>query len=138
MKVLDTDILTLFMRAHTQVLQRRLHEPEEVVITVLSRIEVLQGRFASLMKAANGEELSRGQERLDQADRDLRAFPVLPISNPAAAEFDRLRQIKRLKKIGRGDLLIAAIVMANQAILVTRNVKDYRMVPGLSIENWAD
>jgi tRNA(fMet)-specific endonuclease VapC len=101
-------------------------------------MEVLQGRFASLFKAADGKELKRGQQRLDQAERDLRAFRVLSITDAVAAEFDRLRQVKRLKKIGRGDLLIAAIAMANRATLVTRNVKDFRTVPGLQIENWAD
>jgi predicted nucleic acid-binding protein len=35
-----------------------------------------------------------------------------------------------LKKIGRGDLLIAAITLANQATLVTRNEKDFCLVPG--------
>ena len=126
------------MLGQAKVVQRRMQETEEVVIAVVSRIEVLQGRFASLLKAANGEELMRGQHRLDQAERDLRAFRLLPIIDAVAAEFDRLREIKRLKKLGRGDLLIAAIVMANRAMLVTRNVKDFRTVPGLQIENWAN
>jgi tRNA(fMet)-specific endonuclease VapC len=138
MKVRDTDTLTLFMQGQPKVFQRRMQETEEVVIAVMSRIEVLQGRFATLAKAANGQELLRGQHRLDQAERVLRAFRILPITDAVAAEFDRLRQIKRLKKIGRGDLLIPAIVMANRATLVTRNVKDFRTVPGLQIENWAD
>jgi tRNA(fMet)-specific endonuclease VapC len=137
MKVLDTDTLTLFMQGQPKVLQRRMQETEEVVISVMTRIEVLQGRFASLAKAANGEELKRGQHRLDQAERDLQAFRILPIISAVAVEFDRLRQLKRLKKIGRGDLLIAAIVLANRATLVTRNVRDFRTVPGLQIENWA-
>ena len=34
--------------------------------------------------------------------------------------------------------LIAAIVLANKATLGTRNLKDYRKVPGLQVENWVD
>jgi hypothetical protein len=33
----------------------------------------------------------------------------------AAAEFDRLRKNKKLKKIGRCDLLIAVLTLANRA-----------------------
>jgi predicted nucleic acid-binding protein len=35
-------------------------------------------------------------------------------------------------------LLIAAIVLANRATLVSRNLTDFRQVPGLQVENWAD
>jgi tRNA(fMet)-specific endonuclease VapC len=65
-------------------------------------------------------------------------FRVVLFDAVAAAEFDQLRQTKGLKKIGRGDLLIASIALANKATLVTRNLKDYRKVPGLQLENWAD
>jgi tRNA(fMet)-specific endonuclease VapC len=39
---------------------------------------------------------------------------------------------------GRGDLLIASIALAFQAILVTRNTKDFQRIGGLRVENWAD
>jgi tRNA(fMet)-specific endonuclease VapC len=138
MKVLDTDTLTLLLQGQPKVLEHRKQESDEVVIAVVGRMEVLQGRFASLFKAADGKELKRGQQRLDQAERDLRPFRVLSITDAVAAEFDRLRQIKRLKKTGRGDLLIAAIALASRATLVTRNVKDFQTVPGLNVENCAD
>ncbi len=43
-----------------------------------------------------------------------------------------------VEKIGRADLLIAAITLAREATLVTRNVKHFRQVPGLKVENWVD
>ncbi len=133
MKVLDTDTLTLFMQGRPRFKEHRMHETEEVVIAVMSRIEVLQGRFASLAKAANGEELIRGQHRLDQAERDLRAFRILPIIDAVAAEFDRLRQIKRLKRIGRGDLLIAAIVSVGSTTLPPEQRRIASSSPVLSV-----
>ena len=95
------------------------------------------------MKAADGDELQRGQARLDQADRDLSAFRILSVEPAAAATFDKLRHDKKLKKIGRTDLLIACIALAHRATLVTRNRKHFRLIPwsasgelgGLSLRN---
>jgi len=63
---------------------------------------------------------------------------VLPVEATASAEFDRLRANKKLKKIGRADLLIAAITLAHRATVVTRNLRHFRQVPGLQVENWVD
>jgi tRNA(fMet)-specific endonuclease VapC len=138
MFILDTDTLTHLLKGNPRVSARRAQTTEEVAITVITRIEILQGRFASVLKAEDGEKLLLAQQRLAESEKDLEHFLVLAVDAAAAAEFDRLRQIKKLKKIGRGDLLIAAITLANGATLVTRNLKDYRQVEGLHLENWAD
>jgi len=140
MYVLDTDTLSHLFAGHPSVLARRSTvASSEVAITIVTRIETLQGRFAFLLKAATGDELLRAQLWLEKTIESLAEVEtVLTITPAVAAEFDRLRQNKKLKKIGRGDLLIAAIVLANRASLVTRNLKDFRLVPGLQIENWDD
>jgi tRNA(fMet)-specific endonuclease VapC len=138
MFVLDTDTLTYLFRGHERVTEHRAQATEEVVVTIITRFEVLQGRFASVLKAEDGEKLLVAQQRLVENERDLQHFFVLGIDISTAAEFDRLRQNKKLKKIRRGDLLIAAITLVNRATLVTRNLKDFRQVPSLRIENWAD
>jgi tRNA(fMet)-specific endonuclease VapC len=138
MFVLDTDTLSLFLRAHVGVTDRVAHATEEVAITLITRIELLQGRFASVLKAENGERLIQAQHRLDENEKDLDRFTILVFDSMAAAEFDRLRKNKKLKKIGRCDLLIAVLTLANRATLVTRNRKDFGQVPGLKVEGWAD
>ena len=40
------------------------------------------------------------------------------------------------KKIGPNDLIIAATALANNAVLVTNNVDEFKRVPGLSLECW--
>ena len=138
MIILDTDTLSLFFANHAHVVTRYRAETDEIVSTVVSRIEILQGRFAMLFKAADGTQLRLGQGRLDRAESDLRTFRFLPINEAVAIQFDKLRLDRKLRKIGRGDLLIASIALAFRARLVTRNTRDYQNIPGLRIENWAD
>jgi tRNA(fMet)-specific endonuclease VapC len=140
MYVLDTDTLSLVFQGHPRVAARHSTVPtSEIAIAVVTRIETLQGRFDFLLKAASSVELLRAQQLLNRTEELLTTVPaILPIDASAATEFDRLRPNKKLKKIGRRDLLIAAITLANRATLVTRNLKHFRQVPGLQVENWAD
>lgn len=99
----------------------------------------LRARFAFLLKAADGAQLQRAQRWIEQSEADLRKLPVVTVdAAAAAAEFDKLRKQKKLKKFGRGDLLIACIALANNGTLVTRNLKHFRQIPNLKVENWAD
>jgi len=54
MFVLDTDTLSLLVLGHEWLSERARTAAEEVVMTVISRIEILQGRFGSVRKAADG------------------------------------------------------------------------------------
>ncbi len=138
MILLDTDIVTLFGLGHDQVTKRVLAVGDLVVISVVTRIEILRGRFDFVLKAKDGVELRRAQELLDRSEWDLNKLVIVPIDPQAAEEFDRLRVQSKLKKIGRADLLIASIALAHRATLVTRNVKHFRAVTNLNVENWAD
>ena len=138
MTLLDTDTLTLLLMGHRKVQQRLDAAEDDVVISIVTRIEVLRGRFDSVLKAANGAELQLAQLRLDDAELRLAVVPVISFESAAAREFDRLRENKSLRKIGRNDLLIASITLAQKAILVTRNLRHFRLVPGLQVVNWAD
>jgi len=136
--LLDTDTLSLLFAGHPRVSQHVRRATDEVATTIITRIEILEGRFASLLKAEDGGGLLRRQERLLQSERNLSTLPILALDASAAGEFDRLRLNKRLKKIGRRDLLIASSALAHRATLVTRNRRHFQQVPGLKVENWAD
>jgi tRNA(fMet)-specific endonuclease VapC len=140
MHLIDTDTLRHLHQQHPRVLQR-LHElgaEETVATTIITKIEALRGRFDSVLKAANTAEFLRAQDLLAQTEELLRELPILPLDAVAIAEFERIRQIKGLKKIGRGDLLIAGIALARQATLVSRNLRDFQRVPDLRVVNWVD
>src|SRR5436305_14931768 len=95
MIVLDTDTLTLLLAGQPRVVERRRRDEDEVVVTIITRIETLQGRFATLLKAAAGSELLRGQERLDRAERDLAVFRPLMV-DAAAATWNRRSRCRGL------------------------------------------
>lgn len=140
MFLLDTDILSLLFHNNPKVLRRLAAlPPDELISTsIIFRIETLRGRFDSMLKASNKEEWLRAQERLIEEERRLTKLEIVLIDSRAADEFERLKIEKRLRKMGRSDLLIDCIAIARRATLVTRNVKHFKLVPGLKIENWAD
>ena len=138
MFVLDTDTVTLIERGHERVNERLAQATRAVVTTEITRMEILQGRFASVFKAEDGEQLLIARDRLEQAEARLQSVRMLLVDAASASEFDRLLATKGLRRIGRADLLIASIALANKATLVTRNRRDFQKVPGLQIENWAD
>ena len=138
MILLDTDSFTLHQYGQKRFLERFGAASEDPAITLITRIEALRGRHDALFKAEDGARLLAAQLSLLRTEEHLALFQIVPLDAAASAEFDRFRQTKGLKKIGRGDLLIASIALANKATLVTRNRKDFQKVPGLRIENWAD
>jgi tRNA(fMet)-specific endonuclease VapC len=138
MILLDTDTLTLLFRGHPCVESRVRSAEDAVATTVITWIEVLQGRFDAILKASDAAQLERAHQRLEESIRQLATLSIIPITPAAAQHFAMLLRNKKLKKIGRGDLLIASIALAQQATLASRNLRDFKQIPGVKVENWAD
>ncbi len=139
MHLLDTDTMTHAHLGHRKVASRIQQVGEQnVATTIVSAIEIIRGRHEYILKAADGAQLLRAQQLLNATEEMLMDIQIFRVDAQAAAEFDRLRQMKMLKKIGRADLLIGCITLAHRATLVTRNHDDFRQIPGLKIENWVD
>jgi tRNA(fMet)-specific endonuclease VapC len=125
MILLDTDSFTLHQYGQERFMERFRAASEEPATTIVTQIEALRGRYDAVVKAEDGARLLVAQQGLLRTAKHLALFIVVWFDDVAAAEFDRPRQTKRLKKIGRNDLLIASIALANKATLVTRNTKDF-------------
>lgn len=139
MYILDSDTLTHLHAGNPQVVENlQSVEDPDVVITIITKIELLRGRFEFVLKAETGAELVRAQQLLARTEDLLAQLLVLPFDAQAAGHFDRLRVQSNLRKIGRADLLIASITLAQRATLVTRNLRHFRHVPGLKVVNWVD
>jgi len=62
-----------------------------------------------------------------------RKIQVLEFDERAATEFQRLRKLGI--RVGTMDLKIASIVLATRAKLLSRNLKDFRQIPELDVED---
>jgi tRNA(fMet)-specific endonuclease VapC len=109
---------------------------ENIFVTVVTLQEQLQGRLAVI------NQVAKSPEQLENAYRNLRitqAFfcriNLLDFDDRALACYQNLRQ-QRIN-IGTQDLRIAAIALALQTIIVTRNSQDFGRVPNLVIEDWS-
>jgi tRNA(fMet)-specific endonuclease VapC len=139
MHLLDTDTLTRAHAGFPGIAERvRQVGEQNIATTIITAIEILRGRHEFLLKASNGDQLLRAQRLLQSSEQLLRTLLIIPVERTSAAVFDRLRKDKKLKKMGRADLLIACIALANRATLVTRNLKHFRQLHGLQLENWID
>jgi tRNA(fMet)-specific endonuclease VapC len=134
--ILDTDMLTLLEEGHPAVGRRFLQERrEDVAVTVLSVEEQLSGWYTQLRKAKRLERLAWAYRRLTDTVSFLAHLRVLTYDQAAMQRYEQLRT--RKIKIGRMDLRIAATVLEQSAILVTRNARDFGRVPHLQMEDWS-
>jgi tRNA(fMet)-specific endonuclease VapC len=111
---------------------------------VLRRFESLELGEAALSVITYGE-LCFGLERMPNNNasrktlKDLTSLvPVLPLPENAGEAYGRIRAKLTAKGelIGGNDLWIAAHAVAGGLTLVTNNVREFKRVPGLRIENW--
>ncbi len=139
MHILDTDTVVHLHAGNPRVAENLKHlDDPDVGITVITKIELLKGRFDFLLKASDQEQLQRAQRLLHRTEELLSQIPVFSVDERAAGQFEALRKTRRLRKIGRADILIASIALASRAVLVTRNLRHFRQVPGLVLANWVD
>ena len=89
---------------------------------------------AYLSRAPDSAAVVRGYERLGKVLANFAAAQVLPFDDAAAHVFDEFR--RRRIRIGVMDLRIAAIAFSRDMTVLTRNVRDFRRVPKLKVEDW--
>jgi tRNA(fMet)-specific endonuclease VapC len=139
MLVLDTDHVSLLEWAsgaeYRRLKQRLETVEEEVVTTIVSCEEQTRGWLAYGSRTRSLEQQIEAYRRLHRHLDVYGTIIVLDFDESSAAEFQRLA--RRRIRIGTLDLRIAAIVLARDATLLSRNLADFRQVPGLNVEDWA-
>ena len=122
-----------------------------IVIYVLKRRpkEVLEifNRNASRMAISSItlSELIFGAEKSPNVDKNLEAIEefvshldVLPYDAKASQQYGQITAAleKRGEIIGENDIHIAAHAISQGLILVTNNLREFKRVPNLALENW--
>lgn len=139
MLILDTDHLSILDRDTIEAfnLGRRLASvpPEEVAVTIITYEEQMRGWFAVIAKARTTPQQVEAYWKLRRFINQFSQINLVDYDAEAAGKFEQIRQAK--VHVGTKDLRIAAICLANDATLLTRNSKDFGQVPGLKFEDWS-
>jgi len=134
--ILDTDHISLAQRGHPQVSARILATPpEQIAITIVSVQEQMQGRLAQIQQIGDSAALIAAYRNLHQTLRFHRTVNVVDFDHEASQVFAAFQ--KQKLRVGTLDLRIAAITVASQATLVTRNIRDFQHVPDLVLVDWS-
>jgi tRNA(fMet)-specific endonuclease VapC len=75
-------------------------------------------------------------ERLRELIYFFSAWEILTLDEPAVQHLLQLRR-QRIR-IGTNDLKIASIALVHHALLLSANLRDFRRIPGLPVENWLE
>ena len=90
--------------------------------------------MAYLNKMRSIDEQVFAYETLKQYFDYFKTLTIIEFDKNAAEIYKNLKSNKI--RIGTMDLKIASIAIANEAILVSRNLKDFDQVPDLTVQDW--
>ncbi|RYX93027.1 MAG: type II toxin-antitoxin system VapC family toxin [Comamonadaceae bacterium] len=130
--LLDTHICIYITKNAPIAVRQRLeqHAASELAMSVITLGEL---RF--------GAEKSRSRDlALAAIDQLARQIAICDLPRDAASHYGEIRAALQLsgRPIGGNDLWLAAHARADGLIMVTNNVSEFRRVPGLKVENWAE
>ena len=130
MYLLDTNIVSYWMRGHPEVLRQvRSHAPSELSLSSITLAEILYGIEKSP---------SRKGERRERIASILSQLQLHPFDEAAARRYATVRA--RLEESGQPiserDTQIAAVALSRRLTVVTHNAREFGRVAGLAVENW--
>lgn len=108
----------------------------DAAVTAVTVEESLRGWLAEIRRRTDPRTQVAAYQRLVRQVEVFASWLVLPWDDDAADHFDSLKSLRQ--KVGTQDLKIACICLAHDATLLTRNLADFKPVPGLRVENWLD
>lgn len=127
--LLDTSICIFFLRGKLNL--DKMVKEAGLENCYISEITVAELRFG----AENSDDPKKSNKAVDIFLNGLTIIPIFGSIKRYAVEKVRLRKLG--KPINdEFDLLIGVTAIENQLILVTDNVKDFKLLDGIQMENW--
>jgi tRNA(fMet)-specific endonuclease VapC len=108
----------------------------DAFITIITVQEITQGWAAEINQKKAGRDQLKAYQQFQNTVEALSDMTILPFDEEAAEVFHHSRLLRL--KVGTMDLKIAAIAISHNALLLSRNLQDFRKVPNLRVENWLD
>ena len=128
--LLDTNVCVAFLNGRDVGIRDKLLalDPETACLCSVVKGELFYG-------ARNSQHVDANLRRLRHF---LEPFSSLPFDDDAAEHYGTLRaQLRREGRlIGPNDLMIAAIALASDATLVSRDQSEFHRIPGLRVVTW--
>jgi tRNA(fMet)-specific endonuclease VapC len=138
MILLDTDHFSVVVDArharHAPLVDRLQHETDAVALPVVSMEEQMRAWLAQVRRIHDVRKQVFPYDRLIRLVDTLRQWDIARWNESAADIFMRLRS-QRIR-IGTQDLKIASIALDTGALLLSANLRDFEMVPGLRVADW--
>lgn len=138
MILLDSDHVSVLVdqrQSLRNVLLARLDVADDKLgLPVAVLEEHMRGWMAAIHKVRDVYKQVVPYMRLMKLVDFTREWPILGWNELAADHFTRLRRLK--VRIGTQDLKIASIALANDALLLSANLRDFEQVPQLRVEDW--
>ena len=135
--ILDTDHVSLILRGDNKLRERAVREAN-LSITVVTFQEVFNGWTTRINQAKPDEDFVALYSRLHSAIDYFKQTEILNFDSDSDMVFrSLLKNNPSLRKARlQRDMRIAAITLANDATIVTRNTKDFTQVPSLKVIDW--
>jgi tRNA(fMet)-specific endonuclease VapC len=135
--ILDTDHVSLVLRGDVR-LRSRVEQESGVCISVITFQEIFNGWIMRINQAKPTDDFVELYSRLCCSIEYLKQTEILNFDHGADRMFrSLLQQHPHLRKARlQRDMRIAAIALSQQATVVTRNHRDFGLVPRLQIVDW--
>lgn len=127
---LDTNTISYFLKQSPKVTAKILNTSiDNLCTTIITEFELLYGVYNSSKVDSNIELISSFLSEFSIYNLDSGVVKLVA------------KEKARLKKLGTivedSDLLIAGICIVNDLTLVTNNLKHFKRIKGLKVEDWS-